>query len=123
MRIIFISFVVSVKMPSRTDLVKIDARRCLSWVTRRCYMWDDRLDDWMLEDLRWHSFGVSPKETLMEKTAGTINITNLANPYSAVCSGLTGLLFSGIVTVSVSLMGMFFIYFCARFLPWLVIFL
>ncbi|KAF8120291.1 hypothetical protein EV363DRAFT_1130376, partial [Boletus edulis] len=31
-------------------------------------------------------------------------ITNLADPYSAVCSGLTGLLFSGILTVSVSLM-------------------
>lgn len=35
---------------------------------------------------------------------GQINIPNLAEPYSAVCSGLTGLLFSGILTVSVSLM-------------------
>ncbi|KAF8438537.1 Na+/solute symporter [Boletus edulis BED1] len=38
------------------------------------------------------------------KIYGQINITNLADPYSAVCSGLTGLLFSGILTVSVSLM-------------------
>ncbi|KDR84544.1 hypothetical protein GALMADRAFT_133818 [Galerina marginata CBS 339.88] len=38
------------------------------------------------------------------KIYGAINIPNLANPYSAVCSGLTGLLFSGIITVSVSLM-------------------
>ncbi|TFY79648.1 hypothetical protein EWM64_g4363 [Hericium alpestre] len=37
------------------------------------------------------------------KIYGTINITNLALPYSAVCSGLTGLLFSGILTVGVSL--------------------
>jgi hypothetical protein len=37
------------------------------------------------------------------KIYGAINIPNLANPYSAVCSGLTGLLFSGIITVSVSL--------------------
>ncbi|KAH7910248.1 Na+/solute symporter [Hygrophoropsis aurantiaca] len=37
------------------------------------------------------------------KIYGAINITNLALPYSAVCSGLTGLLFSGIITVSVSL--------------------
>ncbi|KJA22107.1 hypothetical protein HYPSUDRAFT_139584 [Hypholoma sublateritium FD-334 SS-4] len=33
-----------------------------------------------------------------------INIANLAQPYSAVCSGLTGLLFSGIITIAVSLM-------------------
>ncbi|KAJ7583799.1 Na+/solute symporter [Mycena floridula] len=38
------------------------------------------------------------------KIYGSITITNLANPYSAVCSGLTGLLFSGIITVSVSLL-------------------
>ncbi|KAH0833962.1 Na+/solute symporter [Lanmaoa asiatica] len=38
------------------------------------------------------------------KIYGQINIPNLAEPYSAVCSGLTGLLFSGILTVSVSLM-------------------
>ncbi|KAH7872629.1 Na+/solute symporter [Lentinula edodes] len=37
------------------------------------------------------------------KILGSINITNLANPYSAVCSGLTGLLFSGIITVGLSL--------------------
>ncbi|KAJ3930163.1 MAG: Na+/solute symporter [Lentinula lateritia] len=37
------------------------------------------------------------------KILGSINITNLANPYSAVCSGLTGLLFSGIITVGMSL--------------------
>ncbi|KAF9077947.1 Na+/solute symporter, partial [Rhodocollybia butyracea] len=37
------------------------------------------------------------------KILGDINITNLANPYSAVCSGLTGLLFSGIITVGLSL--------------------
>ncbi|KAJ4481149.1 solute symporter family transporter [Lentinula aciculospora] len=34
---------------------------------------------------------------------GSINISNLANPYSAVCSGLTGLLFSGVITVGLSL--------------------
>ncbi|RDB22246.1 Urea active transporter [Hypsizygus marmoreus] len=38
------------------------------------------------------------------KIYGTINIPNLAEPYSAVCSELTGLLFSGIITVGVSLM-------------------
>ncbi|PPQ80063.1 hypothetical protein CVT25_001492 [Psilocybe cyanescens] len=38
------------------------------------------------------------------KIYGAINIPNLAQPYSAVCSGLTGLLFSGIITVGVSLM-------------------
>ncbi|THH28092.1 hypothetical protein EUX98_g6098 [Antrodiella citrinella] len=37
------------------------------------------------------------------KIYGEINITNLALPYSAVCSGLTGLLFSGVFTVLVSL--------------------
>ena len=34
---------------------------------------------------------------------GEINVPNLAQPYSAVCSGLTGLLFSGLITVLVSL--------------------
>ncbi|KAL1938110.1 hypothetical protein VTO73DRAFT_11939 [Trametes versicolor] len=34
---------------------------------------------------------------------GEINVPNLAEPYSAVCSGLTGLLFSGVLTVVVSL--------------------
>ncbi|PPQ74951.1 hypothetical protein CVT26_011663 [Gymnopilus dilepis] len=38
------------------------------------------------------------------KIYGSINIPNLAEPYSAVCSGLTGLLFSGIISVGVSLM-------------------
>ncbi|KAF8556781.1 Na+/solute symporter [Imleria badia] len=38
------------------------------------------------------------------KIYGEINIPNLADPYSAVSSGPTGLLFSGILTVSVSLM-------------------
>ncbi|KAK7677837.1 hypothetical protein QCA50_019149 [Cerrena zonata] len=37
------------------------------------------------------------------KIYGVINIENLAKPYSAVCSGLTGLLFSGVITVLVSL--------------------
>ncbi|KAI0753718.1 Na+/solute symporter [Fomes fomentarius] len=37
------------------------------------------------------------------KIYGEINITNLALPYSAVCSGLTGLTFSGVLTVLVSL--------------------
>ncbi|CAL1697446.1 unnamed protein product [Somion occarium] len=37
------------------------------------------------------------------KIYGVINIANLAKPYSAVCSGLTGLLFSGTLTVLVSL--------------------
>ncbi|KIK64951.1 hypothetical protein GYMLUDRAFT_980164 [Collybiopsis luxurians FD-317 M1] len=37
------------------------------------------------------------------KILGSINITNLANPYSAVCSGLTGLLFSGIISIGLSL--------------------
>ncbi|CDO71338.1 hypothetical protein BN946_scf184908.g96 [Trametes cinnabarina] len=37
------------------------------------------------------------------KIYGEINVSNLAEPYSAVCSGLTGLLFSGIITVLVSL--------------------
>lgn len=38
------------------------------------------------------------------KIYGQINITNLALPYSALCSGLTGLLSSGILTVGVSLL-------------------
>lgn len=38
------------------------------------------------------------------KIYGIINITNLAKPYSAVCSGLTGFLFSGIITVCISLL-------------------
>ncbi|KAI0351204.1 Na+/solute symporter [Trametes cingulata] len=37
------------------------------------------------------------------KIFGEINVPNLAEPYSAVCSGLTGLLFSGLITVFVSL--------------------
>ncbi|TBU51998.1 Sodium:solute symporter family-domain-containing protein [Dichomitus squalens] len=37
------------------------------------------------------------------KIFGVINITTLAEPYSAVCSALTGLLFSGLITVLVSL--------------------
>ncbi|TFY66994.1 hypothetical protein EVJ58_g1911 [Rhodofomes roseus] len=37
------------------------------------------------------------------KIYGEINVANLAEPYSAVCSGLTGLLFSGLITVFVSL--------------------
>jgi len=37
------------------------------------------------------------------KIYGEINVANLAEPYSAVCSGLTGLLFSGVITVFVSL--------------------
>ncbi|RPD58562.1 Na+/solute symporter [Lentinus tigrinus ALCF2SS1-7] len=37
------------------------------------------------------------------KIYGEINVPNLAQPYSAVCSGLTGLLFSGLITVFVSL--------------------
>ncbi|KAI0632661.1 Na+/solute symporter [Trametes polyzona] len=37
------------------------------------------------------------------KIYGEINVPNLAQPYSAVCSGLTGLLFSGIFTILVSL--------------------
>jgi Na+/proline symporter len=39
------------------------------------------------------------------KIYGSITITNLAEPYSAVCSGLVGLLFSGIITVAVTLIG------------------
>ncbi|KZT67891.1 putative urea transporter [Daedalea quercina L-15889] len=37
------------------------------------------------------------------KIYGEINVANLAEPYSAVCSGLTGLLISGVITVLVSL--------------------
>ncbi|RDX48959.1 Na+/solute symporter [Lentinus brumalis] len=37
------------------------------------------------------------------KIFGEINVPNLAQPYSAVCSGLTGLLFSGLITGFVSL--------------------
>jgi hypothetical protein len=35
---------------------------------------------------------------------GSITIANLALPISAVCSGLTGFLFSGLITVFVSLL-------------------
>lgn len=44
--------------------------------------------------------------------SGTINVANLAEPYSAVCSGLTGLLFSGIITVGLSLWSWFFLLNC-----------
>ncbi|KZV72202.1 Na+/solute symporter [Peniophora sp. CONT] len=37
------------------------------------------------------------------KIYGAINVPNLAEPYSAVCSGLTGLLFSGLITVGVTM--------------------
>ncbi|KAJ3482737.1 hypothetical protein NLI96_g6775 [Meripilus lineatus] len=37
------------------------------------------------------------------KIFGAITVANLAEPYSAVCSGLTGLLFSGVITILVSL--------------------
>ncbi|KAI8977810.1 Na+/solute symporter [Trametes punicea] len=37
------------------------------------------------------------------KIYGEINVQNLAEPYSAVCSGLTGLFFSGTITVLISL--------------------
>ncbi|KAI0364049.1 Na+/solute symporter [Pilatotrama ljubarskyi] len=37
------------------------------------------------------------------KIFGEINVPNLAQPYSAVCSGATSLLFSGLITVFVSL--------------------
>lgn len=37
------------------------------------------------------------------KIYGSITVANLAEPYSAVCSGLTGLLFSGVITVCVTL--------------------
>lgn len=46
------------------------------------------------------------------KIYGAINITNMALPYSAVCSGLAGLLFSGIITVGVSLASASAFYFC-----------
>ncbi|KAG2046339.1 Na+/solute symporter [Suillus hirtellus] len=38
------------------------------------------------------------------KIYGQINISNLAQPYSALCSSLAGLFFSGILTVGVSLL-------------------
>ncbi|KAF5311547.1 hypothetical protein D9758_017936 [Tetrapyrgos nigripes] len=38
------------------------------------------------------------------KIYGTINIENLAKPYSALCSGLTGLLLSGVITVGLTLL-------------------
>ncbi|OAX34359.1 hypothetical protein K503DRAFT_834100 [Rhizopogon vinicolor AM-OR11-026] len=38
------------------------------------------------------------------KINGQINVLNLAEPYSALCSSLAGLLFSGILTVGVSLL-------------------
>ncbi|KAI0640928.1 Sodium:solute symporter family-domain-containing protein [Trametes meyenii] len=37
------------------------------------------------------------------KIYGAINVPNLAEPYSALCSGLTGMLLSGLLTVFVSL--------------------
>ena len=58
----------------------------------------------------WKIYGMPSKPSIFFgnevdcPSAGAINIPNLAEPYSAVCSGLTGLLFSGIITVAVSLM-------------------
>ncbi|KAL4245421.1 Urea active transporter [Abortiporus biennis] len=37
------------------------------------------------------------------KIYGVINVANLAQPYLAICSSLTGLLLSGIITIAVSL--------------------
>lgn len=68
---------------------------------------DVGMDDRVLEDL-WKVFyfsGLSAKTSSMTNYfAGTINIPNLALPESAICSGLTGLLFSGLISVFVSLL-------------------
>ena len=56
----------------------------------------------------WKIYGMPSKPSTLfgneinDSSAGAINIPNLAEPYSAVCSGLTGLLFSGLITVLVS---------------------
>ena len=47
--------------------------------------------------------GLRAIELTVWRCTGEINVPNLAQPYSAVCSGLTGLLFSGLITVLVSL--------------------
>jgi hypothetical protein len=68
------------------------------------------MDDRVFEDIRYTRHNISCSIAIAEPTlshipcTGAINVPNLAQPYSAVCSGLTGLLFSGIITVGVSLM-------------------
>ena len=63
------------------------------------------MDGGLLEDLR----SVTPASPARADRltalacAGEINVANLAEPYSAVCSGLTGLLISGLITFFVSL--------------------
>jgi hypothetical protein len=59
----------------------------------------------------WKIFGKFPLGSVCKEQrhdrlliAGAINIPNLALPESAVCSGLTGLLCSGIITAFVSLL-------------------
>ena len=69
----------------------------------------DCVDDWMLENIR-QAFCLTSIIILglTVYPPGVINLPNLAQPYSAVCSGLTGFLFSGIITVGVSLMSWVF---------------
>jgi hypothetical protein len=63
------------------------------------------MDDWMLENIR-QAFCSTLVIILglMVYPQGVINVPNLAKPYSAICSGLTGFFFSGLITVGVSLM-------------------
>ena len=86
-------------------MVEVDASRRLLRVHRRSGNGYARVDDRLLEDLRCAY--TLPRGLLRtqqaEPISGEINVPNLAQPYSAVCSGLTSLLFSGLFTVGVSL--------------------
>lgn len=59
---------------------------------------------WMIGCLKIYGNVVSTAGSNSDAHAGEITITTLADPLSAVCSGLTGLLLSGIITVGVSLL-------------------
>lgn len=89
------------------NVVEADPRGGLLWMHHRRGHGYARLDDWMLEDIRCvHLLVMSGHRNVdlcERRISGEINVPNLALPYSAVCSGLTGLLVSGLITVFVSL--------------------
>lgn len=107
-----------------SDVEQTYARRCSFWSTGRSYSWyvgltffTTKVVDivigmlaWMIGCWKIYGESVNPCQmfgmTANTSEIGKINIPNLANPYSAVCSGLTGLLFSGLISVGVSLLSM-----------------
>lgn len=62
---------------------------------------------WKIYGLLSPAIPMSTAAQSHSSSLGSITVANLAEPYSAVCSGLTGLLFSGVITVCVTLARMF----------------